>query len=890
MKRKIVAAMCALAVLCTSANVFPMSSVSAARKEKAVGTTYYISNRGDNQNSGTSEGEAWQTLDKLKDVKLQPGDSVLFEAGSVFQGFLHLQNVHGTKENPIRIGSYGEGNKPIINARGEGVWYQDYSTPMDNSGHRSKGYVSSAILLYDVDYVEVKGLELTNESDDAQYIQNGLANTSARMDRTGVAGIAKDGGTMDHVYLEDLYIHDIDGNLQDKHMDNGGIQFNVSKPTDESKTGIARYNDVKITNCYVKDVKRAGIVVGYTYQHSKFNGAQIADETVQKYGHTNIYIADNYVQNSGNDAIVAMYAYRPVIERNISDTAGVDLDDGYAGYWQSFCATIWPWKTKDAVFQYNEAFDTVGEGNGDGQAWDIDWSDGTVYQYNYSHNNGGGSMLICLNEAYNGTFRYNLSHNDLGCLITFQGNPEAKIYNNVFYVDGDRATRVHHNASGKRSGSGVISNNIFYNASTANPNDEWEPNGNKKFSNNLYYGYTSTPSTDKHAVVVAESEKDQIFVGPLTAPDSTDGTIHRHDDPEAKTVFDGFKIKEDSAAVNAGVYIPNNGGKDFFGNKLGMTPDIGMHETKAEDGEIVEEIYSDVYKVTENEINDVEVGTTVDEMKENLVYDKRVTLEVYKGEEAAAGDAAVEDGMILKLKNGDTVKEYTIHTVLRLSTLVYEIEGTTIREVPKGTTVGTFKENLIHHKRVNVDVYKGDKKVEDSEVIEEGMTLKVSYKEVSKEFNISLVKVYKEYAATGMTAEAGSFQPNNNTEGNGNLALDNNLNTMWHTNWNGCQRSETWITIDMKKEQNVAMLKYTPRQGGGTNGNITAYEIYVSKDGQTWGEPVATGTWANNNVVKYARFDTVLGRYVKLVATDSASQEASKIFASAAEIRLGFEE
>lgn len=585
-----------------------------------------------------------------------------------------------------------------------------------------------------------------------------------------------------------------------------------------------------------------------------------------------------------------MYAYRPVIERNISDTAGVDLDDGYAGYWQSFCATIWPWKTKDAVFQYNEAFDTVGEGNGDGQAWDIDWSDGTVYQYNYSHNNGGGSMLICLNEAYNGTFRYNLSHNDLGCLITFQGNPEAKIYNNVFYVDGDRATRVHHNASGKRSGSGVISNNIFYNASTANPNDEWEPNGNKKFSNNLYYGYTSTPSTDKHAVVVAESEKDQIFVGPLTAPDSTDGTIHRHDDPEAKTVFDGFKIKEDSAAVNAGVYIPNNGGKDFFGNKLGMTPDIGMHETKAEDGEIVEEIYSDVYKVTENEINDVEVGTTVDEMKENLVYDKRVALEVYKGEEAAAGDAAVEDGMILKLKNGDTVKEYTIHTVLRLSTLVYEIEGTTIREVPKGTTVGTFKENLIHHKRVNVDVYKGDKKVEDSEVIEEGMTLKVSYKEVSKEFNISLVKVYKEYAATGMTAEAGSFQPNNNTEGNGNLALDNNLNTMWHTNWNGCQRSETWITIDMKKEQNVAMLKYTPRQGGGTNGNITAYEIYVSKDGQTWGEPVATGTWANNNVVKYARFDTVLGRYVKLVATDSASQEASKIFASAAEIRLGFEE
>ena len=111
MKRKIVAAMCALAVLCTSANVFPMSSVSAARKEKAVGTTYYISNRGDNQNSGTSEGEAWQTLDKLKDVKLQPGDSVLFEAGSVSKDFFICRMY--TEQKKIRFGSEAMGK--VIN-------------------------------------------------------------------------------------------------------------------------------------------------------------------------------------------------------------------------------------------------------------------------------------------------------------------------------------------------------------------------------------------------------------------------------------------------------------------------------------------------------------------------------------------------------------------------------------------------------------------------------------------------------------------------------------------------------------------------------------------------------------------------------------------------------
>ena len=83
--------------------------------------------------------------------------------------------------------------------------------------------------------------------------------------------------------------------------------------------------------------------------------------------------------------------------------------------------------------------------------------DGTIYQYNYSHNNGGGSMLICLNEAYNGVFRYNISQNDLKALIIFQGNPLAKIYNNVFYLDGDLTTRVHHPATGnKDSGADVI--------------------------------------------------------------------------------------------------------------------------------------------------------------------------------------------------------------------------------------------------------------------------------------------------------------------------------------------------------------------------------------------------------------------------------------------------
>ena len=302
--------MCALAVAGTSPNLLPAFQVRAAARE-VMGKSYYISSiHGDNSKSGTSEREAWETLDKLKQVKLEPGDQVLLEKGSVFQGYIHLQDVHGTEEAPIKIGSYGTAEaKPRIDAEGQGVWYQSYNGAVDNQKHRSQGYVSSAILLYDVDFVEVSGLEITNASDDFEFFKGATASASQiddRMDRTGVSGIAKDGGTMEHVYLDNLYIHNVDGNLEDKHMNNGGIQMNVLPPADEGATGIARYHDVKITNCHVKDVSRAGICVGYTYQSGKFNGKAISDTVAKTYGHTELLFEGNYVQNVGNDGIVAM--------------------------------------------------------------------------------------------------------------------------------------------------------------------------------------------------------------------------------------------------------------------------------------------------------------------------------------------------------------------------------------------------------------------------------------------------------------------------------------------------------------------------------------------------------------------------------------------------------
>ena len=64
--------------------------------------------------------------------------------------------------------------------------------------------------------------------------------------------------------------------------------------------------------------------------------------------------------------------------------------------------------------------------NQDGQAWDADYGDGTLYQYNYSHNNGGGSVMFCGVQAVNNIFRYNISQNDLGGVINPAGQPDAQ--------------------------------------------------------------------------------------------------------------------------------------------------------------------------------------------------------------------------------------------------------------------------------------------------------------------------------------------------------------------------------------------------------------------------------------------------------------------------------
>ncbi len=395
------------------------------------GRCYYVSAmHGDDANDGSLEFPL-KSLYAVNRLKLQPGDRVLLERGSVFEGqFLHL-NVQGTKQHPIYIGAYGKGARPLIRTEGQGIWYQDYGNELDAPTHVYKGYVSSAVLLYDCEYVTVENLEITN----CGGVFGEKYSAPHKMNRTGVAGIAKNRGTLHRIHLNNLYIHDVEGNVYDKHMNNGGIYFTCLKPDEEEKTGVARYENVSVRGCHLKRTSRWGIAVGYSYKCKEFMMAELPDELFEKYGHHNIYIGDNYVEEIGGDGITVMYAMKPLVEYNSGDSCALEMNDRYYSEPENrggkVAAGIWPWKCKDALLTYNEMRDM--RLNQDSMAWDADSGDGTLYQYNFSWLNEGGCVMFCLEEAIHNEFRYNVSMDDLGGIISPSGNPDAWIHHNVFY-------------------------------------------------------------------------------------------------------------------------------------------------------------------------------------------------------------------------------------------------------------------------------------------------------------------------------------------------------------------------------------------------------------------------------------------------------------------------
>ena len=746
----------------TVASMMPAVPVSAKGAEATSGTTYYVdSKKGKDSNAGTSESEAFQTLDKVNELDLNPGDTILLKKGSVFedQALKFTKEDSGTAEAPVKVSTYGEGDRPQINTNGHGLWELNYGTPLDNQNHKWKGTVSSSILIEDAEYLEIEGLELTNDRNSATDTEKDKAyNDAYAMDRTGVAGVAKDNGTVDHIVLNDLYIHNVTGNVYNKHMTNGGIYFIVAKPTNEGETGIARYNDVQIRNCSLDTVNRWGIAVGYTYQWRQFTTGALSDAVMDKYASSNVVIENNYLNHVGGDAITTMYLDRPLIQYNVAengseqinttdysqqqprlDANGNEIGKQHVGAGR-VAAGIWPWKCKNAIFQYNECFTTLNasRGNGDGQPWDADYGDGTNYQYNYSHGNTASTVMFCGPESINNTFRYNISQNeDMGPLDPAGNSGNCQVYNNTFYIKEGINTIWHYTHG--NGGPVDIENNIFYFAGkTPATVSNWNINGNKTYSNNLYYNVSTYPN-DAAAVKVNEGTK--VLVDAGSGPDSVAANkkARTHEDPNAKTVFDGYKLAENSPAINAGKVVVDRNGytidHDFFGHTITAVPEIGAAESDAVAALVLR---SNVYTVSGTNVSDLPKNTTVADFLNNVIVDAGVKVTIKNGENVLGDSDIVKGGATIVLSyEGMEDVTYTVvaSSDKELKDCYYEVKGTNL-SVPytenNPTTVKEVKANITVADTATVSVLNGETELEDSAVVEEGMTLRITAEDGTK--------------------------------------------------------------------------------------------------------------------------------------------------------------
>ena len=99
--------------------------LTMSRAVREADKVYYVDFTGGNDaNSGIHPTLPWKTLAKVNATTLYPGNHVLFKRGETWAGIILNLTCSGTSVYPIHYGSYGIGNKPILEAR---LTYADFA-------------------------------------------------------------------------------------------------------------------------------------------------------------------------------------------------------------------------------------------------------------------------------------------------------------------------------------------------------------------------------------------------------------------------------------------------------------------------------------------------------------------------------------------------------------------------------------------------------------------------------------------------------------------------------------------------------------------------------------------------------------------------------------------
>jgi hypothetical protein len=270
-------------------------------------------------------------------------------------------------------------------------------------------------------------------------------------------------------------------------------------------------------------------------------------------------VRGNQLSDIGGDGIFVLACRGALIERNVLRHAHQRVGRRPG---ERACAGIWPQRSEGTLIQFNEVSHTAVGGLTvwDSEAFDDDGScTGTIFQYNYSHDNAGGFLLNCGGKGT--VVRYNISQDDATATFTFESDAaaDALVYNNTIYVRPGLDVELVRNTFGAPDNIRFW-NNIFCVAGRA----RYALRGirNLAFDHNAFFGDHVDRPKDEHA---------QTADPQLVAPgEGRDGMA----------TVGGYRLRETSPCRGAGLPVPANGGRDLWGSAVPEQgpPDLGAHQ------------------------------------------------------------------------------------------------------------------------------------------------------------------------------------------------------------------------------------------------------------------------------------------------------------------------
>lgn len=137
--------------------------------------------------------------------------------------------------------------------------------------------------------------------------------------------------------------------------------------------------------------------------------------------------------------------------------------------------------------------------------------------------------------------------------------------------------------------------------------------------------------------------------------------------------------------------------------------------------------------------------------------------------------------------------------------------------------------------------------------------------------------------------QAGSFEPNNTSEGDPKYAQDNNAGTLWHTKYSDTDIKNAWYQFNFKEAQTVNGMRYLPRSGAANvNGKLKKVDIQISTDNaKTWTTVADDLEVSPDTKWQKIAFDKEYTGVtnVKFIAVETGGNTPNQ-FAAAAELRV----